>query len=159
MKPLKFIILYFLLFVACTSKQSNKVQSHTSSKKDIKSNIKNTPTPKYYIFENDTLKQVLELKVYQEHEIAFKLISLNKKRKQQAKIEGIAKSKSGDIEIEEDTEGNAYPVNEYIYEKNCWLAIRIDRSTKTKIRINEAECNIHNLYCPFSSIDLLVIKD
>ena len=31
-----------------------------------------------------------------------------------------------------------------------------DKDTKTKMRINESDCNLHNQYCPFSSVDLLI---
>jgi hypothetical protein len=122
----------------------------------VKTNIEKNSINTVYVFENDTLKQIIELSLYNEKEIAFKLISQNKQRKQEAKIEGVAKIKGGDVEIDEDAEGNAYPVNEYIYEKDCWLAFRIDKDTKTKMRINESDCNLHNQYCPFSSVDLLI---
>ncbi|KAF0128603.1 MAG: hypothetical protein FD155_3161 [Bacteroidetes bacterium] len=152
MKTIKFILCLFIC-VSCTSQTS---QNNTSSKKEEETNIEKNSINTVYVFENDTIKQTVELSLCNEKEIAFKLISQNKQRKQESKIEGIAKIKGGDIELDEDAEGNAYPVNEYIYEKDCWLAFRIDKDTKTKIRINEADCNLHNLYCPFASVDLLV---
>lgn len=152
MKTIKFILCLFIC-VSCTSQTS---QNDTSSIKEEKTNIEKDLISTLYVFENDTIKQTVELSLCNEKEIVFKLISQNKQRKQVSKIEGIAKNKGGDIELDEDAEGNAYPVNEYIYEKECWLAFRIDRDTKTKMRINEADCNLHNLYCPFASVDLLV---
>jgi len=142
-------------FVSCTSQTS---QNNTFSKKEEKTNIKKNSINTIYVFENDSIKQTIELSLCNEKEIVFKLISQNKYRNQESKIEGIAKIKGGDIELDEDSEGNAYPVYEYIYEKDCWLAFRIDKETKTKIRINEANCILHNLYCPFASVDLLVTQ-
>jgi|WetSurSiteA1Bulk_404760.scaffolds.fasta_scaffold21758_2 hypothetical protein len=152
MKTIKLTFCLFI-FVSCTSQTS---QNNTSSIKEEETNIEKNSINTVYIFENDTIRQTVELSLCNEKEIAFKLISQNKQRKQESKIEGIAKNKGGDIELDEDAEGNAYPVNEYIYEKECWLAFRIDRDTKTKMRINEADCDLHNLYCPFASVDFLV---
>jgi hypothetical protein len=153
MKTIMFI-LCLTICASCINSQTSKSQTF-SNKKD-KISIEKSSITAVYVFENDTIKQTVELSFCNEKDIVFKLISQNKLRKQEAKIEGIAKIKGGDIEIDEDVEGNAYPVNEYIYEKDCWIAFRIDKDSKTKIRINEADCNFRNLYCPYASVDLLV---
>jgi len=153
MKMIKFILCLFIC-VSCTSQTS---QNNSSSNKEEKINKEENSINTVYVFENDTIKQTVELSLFNEKEIVFKLISQNKLRKQESKIEGIAKIKGGDIELDVDAEGNAYPVNEYIYEKDCcWLAFRIDKDTKTKMRIIAADCNFHNLCCPFASVGLLV---
>lgn len=151
---MKAVLCIFCLFfcVSCTSQTSNS----PSQNKVTKSYFERDSLKTVYIFENDTLKQTIVLSRFNENEIDFKLISENKSRKQKALLEGIAKIKDGDVEIDEDSEGNAYPVNEYIYEKDCWLAFRIDRSTHERMRINEADCNQHSQYCPFASVDLLI---
>ena len=152
---MKAIILIFSLFV-CLSCTHQTPKDNTSTNNDTESIKESNSLNTAYVFENDTLKQTVEISLFNEEEIVFKLISENKYRKQKALIEGIAKIKEGDIELDEDAEGNAYPVNEYIYEKECWIAFRIDIKTKTKMRINEADCNQHNLYCPFASFDVLI---
>lgn len=152
MKTMRFI-LYLFICVSCTSQTP---QNNISPKKEVKTNIAKNSVTTVYVYENDTIRQTVELSFCNDKEIAFKLISQNKQKKQDAKIEGIAKTKDGDVEIDEDAEGNAYPVNEYIYEKDCWLAFRMDKDTKTKMRINEANCKLHNKFCPFASVDLLI---
>ena len=47
-------------------------------------------------------------------------------------------------------------ITEYIYSKDCWLSIRLDIDTKTKISIKDADCNIYNLNCPYNSVDILI---
>ena len=152
MKAIKLILCFFI----CASCISQTSQDNLSSKNDAKSDVDKKPMSTVYVFENETLKQTVELSFFNEKEIAFKLISQNKKEKQYAQIEGIAKMRGGDVEIDEDAEGNAYPVDEFIYEKNCWLAFRIDRNTKARMRVNETNCNLHSQYCPFASVGLLI---
>ena len=106
-----------------------------------------------YLYKNDTLRQIVELSAIDETKIHFKLISENILKNQKESIEGIAKINNGDVEIDEDEEGNAYPVNEYIYEGDCWLSFRIDFS-QTIMSIKMADC-IPNPYCPFSSVGFL----
>ncbi len=166
MKSIKFILCLFVC-VSCTSQTSQKNQSSLKekitsiekdsvSRKEVKASFEKDSATTVYIFENDTIKQTVELNKCNDKEIVFKLTTQNKHSKQDAKIEGIAKMKGGDVEIDEDAEGNAYPVNEYIYEKDCWLAFRIDRDNKSKMRINEANCNLHKKNCPFASVDILI---
>lgn len=150
---MKVIFFIFFLFnwVSCTSSHNNPI---SRNKENIK--IEDKLLNKHYVFENDTLQQYLELSWLNEKTISFKLVSKNMKRKQESKIEGVAKLKNGDIEIDEDAEGNAFPVNEYIFEKNCWLAFRLDKNTQTKVSILEADCMVNNIFCPFASIDYLI---
>jgi hypothetical protein len=147
---MKIIPLIFCMFVfAACSKPST-----VSTRNDAKENYANSAST-VFVFENETLKQTAELSAFTENEISFKLTSENKVKKQKAVIEGIAKTKGGDPEIDEDAEGNAYPSVEYTYNKGCWLAFRLDMDTKTRMRINEADCTLHNPDCPFASAGLL----
>jgi hypothetical protein len=116
--------------------------------------MENNDFPVEFIYENDTIKQTVKIQFMNDDEIKFQLNCENKMRNQNAFIEGIAKSKDGDLEIDEDEEGNAYPVIEFIYEKDCWLAFRIDLDTRSILRIHMADCT-PNPYCPFSSVGIL----
>jgi hypothetical protein len=110
-----------------------------------------------YTYENDTLFQKVELKFISEKSISFVLTSKNKQRNKLSKIEGLAKSKVDlDPEIDEDEEGNAYPAEQYFFEKSCELLIRVDIEQKNKLRVIEANCeNQHDSVCPFTSVGIL----
>lgn len=118
----------------------------------------NNSKSEIFEFENDTLKQYVELYSRNEREISFLLVSRNKITMQEARLAGIAKNKGGDAELDEDADGYAYVVTEYIYDNECWLAFRLDNDTNTRIRVNEADCAMSTDSTPFYSIALLVKK-
>jgi hypothetical protein len=152
MKALRFVLCLFVC-LSCVS----KTQENRTLNKDNDSNlIEDYSTVMRYMFENDTIKQTVELSLHTENEIHFKIISYNKIKMQDEKLTGIAIAKGGDIELDEDLEGNAYPVYEYIYENDCWIAFRIDKDSKVKMRVIEADCIFLNPCCPFASVNLLL---
>jgi hypothetical protein len=110
-----------------------------------------------YKLENDTILQILEIKLITNQQVNFALSSTNKPKQKTFKIEGIARSKgTADPEIDEDEEGNAYPAISYLFENDCWLALRIDMQSKERVQINEAECeDLHDQCCPFGSMGIL----
>lgn len=110
-----------------------------------------------YLFENDTLMQRAELKSISDTTVHFVLTSKNKRNGKLAVIEGLANSVAdADPEIDEDEEGNAYPAQEYIFEKGCWLSIRVDMEEMDKLRVIEASCEkVHDKSCPFGSLGIL----
>lgn len=108
----------------------------------------------FYLYENDTLKQMVEISRINEKELNFKLISENKYRNQTSMIEGVAKFKH--IEMDEDMEGNGCPILEYLYNEDCWLAFRIDRNTGGWLIVNEADCKNSNPFCPLESVGYLI---
>ena len=87
---MKAIILIFSLFV-CLSCTHQTPKDNTSTNNDTESIKESNSLNTAYVFENDTLKQTVEISLFNEEEIVFKLISENKYRKQKALIEGIAK--------------------------------------------------------------------
>jgi len=107
-----------------------------------------------YIYENDTIKQTVKLSFVNENKITFQLISENILREQSATIEGVAISNDWGMETDDDDEGYAYAVTEYIHEGDCWLSFRIDMETQTTMRIIMADC-VPNPYCPFTSVGIL----
>lgn len=50
-------------------------------------------------------------------------------------LAGRAILKIGDLEWDEDDEGVAYPVDEYVYDSACYMAIRIEMDTYRRARI------------------------
>jgi hypothetical protein len=111
-----------------------------------------------YSFENDTLKQTVELSRITKTEIRFKLISENKFRGQMNYTAGTAKNIyiDYDPEIDEDEEGMAYPVNEYIHEGDCRLSFRIEMDRQEKMQVKVADnCLSSNPYCPLASAGIL----
>lgn len=89
-------------------------------------------------YEDSTLTQIIKIKYIDKHKIMFILKSKNES--ELSKISGVAVSKSGDYEIDEDDKGYAYPAVQYIYNKDCWLSIRIDAKTRERLQINEGNC-------------------
>ena len=146
----KILILFFLFICINISARS----WNTFTKMESVLNVPVLNKDFVYIYENDTLIQTVNITIVNEKGIEFQLFSENKIRNQIASIEGVAIKNIGDAEIDEDEEGNAYPVDEYIYEGDCWLSFRIDMETHTTMKIKLADCT-SNQYCPFSSIELL----
>jgi hypothetical protein len=129
----------------------------------------NKTTDKYnlskciYIFENDTIIQTVNVNFINENEINFNYTVENKFKKQKSIIQGIAKNRNktseNGVEIDEDEEGNSYPVNEYIYDNNCRLYFRIDMDTQFRMQIREADCLHSNSLCSFESSGILIKQD
>lgn len=165
---MKFIHLsfYFIIFF-CSFQKNNGVMGLSTvlayNNNFLLSNIDNlnefrikSQSNSLYLYENDTLKQTVEISQLSDKEIHFKFISENKYRKQTFMIEGVALNKYDGIEIDEDEEGNAYPMLEYIYNGDCWLAFRIDLKARKYLRIKQADCKRYNVFCPLNSIEFLI---
>jgi len=157
------VIINFLFVFSCTTGNDKDVMNTETVLQNNEGEVvsdepeiikNNSSLNIVYVYENDTLIQTVKLFFVNKREIEFQLISENKVRQQKASIEGIAKTNNGDAEIDEDEEGNSYPVNEYIYESDCWLSFRIDMETQTTMKIIMEDC-ISNQYCPFSSVGIL----
>lgn len=157
MKTILFIFCLFLC-MSCTSQTTSKP---SQVQKENIQNINSVPKrqqnkPVIYIFENDTIKQKVELGLFNDKELNFTLTTENKAQKKKAILKGLAKIKNGDVELDEDSEGNAYPVDEYIYDFECWIAFRIERGSHLRMIIKEADCKQHDYSCPFASEGILV---
>lgn len=130
-----------------------------SSNDTIKYNTKKSEDSHHtYVFSNDTLIQKVTLEYLSDNKIRFVLLSKNNIRELSDSVKGIATSKSSeDPEIDEDEEGNAYPAQEYIFDGDYWLSIRIDMEKKDKLRIivGENYPSKHKEYCPLGSIGIL----
>ena len=82
-----------------------------------------------WLFENQTIKQVLEVSHINDTVFQFHYEVYDKTNNISHEINGTAthNTKKNDygVEMDEDEDG-AYMVNEYIYDAKCWLAFRID---------------------------------
>jgi hypothetical protein len=88
--------------------------------------------------------------------LQYKYIVESVQDNKKIEFKGIAILKQGDAEMDEDENGYAYLVNEYIDETDCWISIRIDAENKTKARVIIADCEkkeVKNI--PLSSIGIL----
>ena len=91
--------------------------------------------------ENDTIRQTLTVDSIGVHTLKFVITSFNKITKKEATLKGVAVSGSSqDYESEDDEKGYSYEVTEYIYEKQCWISLRIERDGKSKAVIKQADC-------------------
>ena len=50
-------------------------------------------------------------------------------------LAGKAILKVGDLEWDDDDDGVAYPVDEYVYDSVCYMAIRLDAETRMRARV------------------------
>ena len=153
---------YALLFVlmigvSCNSgtgenkRTNNTLPATTEGKKSLDG------TSIFYKFENDTLKQSVEIVKQKSNSIVFILLSENKRNHKQARTEGEAFLKGGDAELDEDDDGNSYLVSEYIFDRQCWISFRLDSETRSKMKIIEADCKQkHDPSCPFASVGILM---
>lgn len=160
MKIVKHILYCITLFwVACYS----SVSAFCMNKVNPKSNIPNaTPianADSLFLFEysNDTISQRLQFTFLDDSKIEFKLTSENKVRNKTVVKQGIAINEYknfGASETDEDETGSLYPVVEYIYRKECWLAFRFDIA-HTHLRIKEADNGKAVPCCPLKSVGIL----
>jgi hypothetical protein len=159
------IILSAIALIASGCGQVKSKQTETTNNKEVVSEQEfieqeliqdNSSSSITYIYENDSLKQTVTVDYINKSAITFKLTSYNRRVNQTAMIEGTAKDKSSGLatEIDEDENGNTYPVMEYIYSGDCWLSFRVDVETQTTIRVTLADCE-DNPYCPFTSMGIL----
>jgi len=163
------ILIISLFMLSSCINQSSKQNSTSINEADSNAEKSSNDTIKYntmksedshstYVFSNDTLIQKVTLEYLSDNKIRFVLVSKNNIRELSDSVKGIATSKSsGDLEIDEDEEGMAYFAQEYIFDGDYWLSIRIDMDKKDKLRIIVGENYPfkHKEYCPLSSIGIL----
>lgn len=106
--------------------------------------IKESESPAHaaivYHFRSDSLSQTVQIDSLSPGTIRFSY-SISGVPKQQYRLEGTAVLKDGDLEIDEDEDGNAFPVEEYVYKKDdCYLAFRIDADTRSRMSITNSGC-------------------
>jgi hypothetical protein len=157
-KIIRYLIIILLLLTAFScKKQEDNRRSNTDNTKQKQDSTYNE---KIYLYEDNEFVQRIKVKKINDKSISFVLISKNKIKKLSNTISGVAKLNEGSGENDNDEEGNAYFVNEYMYDTdNCWLAFRIDVDTKSLMRIKEADCDkLRNPDCPFASIATLKLK-
>lgn len=111
-------------------------------------------------YSNDTIRQSVEVSLLDDLRISFKLTTENKLRKKTAVRQGVATNKQKDFgasETDEDETGSLYPVVEYTYGGDCWLAFRFDEKYG-RLRIKEADNEKPVSGCPLKSVGVLTVK-
>ena len=167
----KIVFCLFWLATGCNNSSADKKTDKENSKADtsqISSKLLDSTIEKdnndslnnvLYECKNDTLLQILAVKYITKKLIVFELTTTNKVKNETSTLTGSAKKgkSNQDPEMDEDSEGNAYPVTEYHYTKNeCSLSIRIARDTKDRARVLEYGCNkLHEINTPFASVGVL----
>lgn len=157
-------LIFTLLLSLLGCKPYNKPESNPIADDSIVADLSQSDVERKsaltYEYENDTLIQTITIRLISEKELSFTLISKNKQKDKSSLINGIARLDGTDPEIDEDEEGNAYPSQQYIFERDCWLSIKIDMELKDKIRVVEASCENHrDVSCPFNSVGILRKKE
>jgi hypothetical protein len=161
------LLTYFIFLVLLGCGNQKKVsESVTASADTIPSRAEETSESKSeggtekerFVFINDTISQELVVDQYENDSIRFSIQVRNLSRNLSSEIHGKAvKNKSTEgAELDENREGDTYLVDEYFFDKDCWLAIRIDADNHLTARIKEAECSRkHPTCCPFRSIGIM----
>ena len=98
-----------------------------------------------YIYKNDTLSQIMTMTFLSEEIISFSYIIVNKNHNSHYCIQGKASLIKGDAETDESEDGTLYLVDLFEYRKECYLAIRIDAETYSRISIVAGDCDSDNL--------------
>ncbi|OWP83290.1 hypothetical protein BWK59_11300 [Flavobacterium davisii] len=146
------LIILAIIITSCNNKNAKTELTHTTNKIDTilkevpKEKVKYETISQIYQLDNDTLFQEVELKKIEKGKIDFVIISKSKTQNNTEEIQGIAfVSEGSDVEFEEDEEGNAIPVTEYLYKnENCWISLKIDMENKNFLKLREADCNVFN---------------
>lgn len=107
-----------------------------------------------YEYKNDTLSQTLTILFLSEETISFSYMIVNGNDNSRFCIQGNANLRNGDAEMDENEEGISYLVDLYEYQKECYLAIRIDAETYSRIRIVAGDCDSYNI---LNSVDYLTL--
>jgi|YNPMSStandDraft_1061717.scaffolds.fasta_scaffold91487_2 hypothetical protein len=144
------IFLLILLPFSCThnineEQHSSKLYDTLTVDDNVKNEVvneenieKNGDFDYAYFYEDTIFNDILRVKYIDENKIKFKLIIENKNLKCKKEIVGTASLRDSEtgIELDEDEEGNAYPVNEFEYkDKGCFTYIRISFDKKDKASI------------------------
>ena len=161
MKKITIFIFSFVL-VSCYDSGNSNTQFQTKKVEiDYQNSVdefiaKHTATHDVFEFANNEVVQLAALSCVDETTTKFSIKTISKKNENVSELEGVAILKEGDVEIDEDEDGIGYPVNEYIYNENCCIAVRLALESKNLLRINSAECgDIVTESAPFISKGVL----
>lgn len=109
-----------------------------------------------FLFENDTVRQSITIDSLSPGSIRFLYAVENRVLKNVVKQEGVARLKQGDLEIDVDSEGHGFAVQEYIFdEASCYLALRINAEDGSTLSVTSGDCAQESGSFPFSSIGFL----
>ena len=108
-------------------------------------NTKTKVTEKIYVYEDKTELRSITVVQKSSKEITFELLIKNKTNGYEKKINGSAVMKGGDLEIDEDEDGNAYPCYEYVFKSDDnYMGIRIDAETGDRLTISSSNKEIES---------------
>lgn len=142
---------------------SKKTTNHTIIKNPCttESAKKQISLRKSYILNNDTLSQILTIRYIVNNRIYYKIKVFNKINHLADSINGMAKANiKADPEIDESSDGTAYPAIQFNDLRKDYVAIRIELGRKNKVQIqaNDAKLAKYPSKCPFSSQGILYLK-
>jgi len=141
------------------------IKKITLLNKEVNTITKNSITD-IYLYEDENIKQTVQIFNKTESEINFSLTSENKIEKAISSIEGIARNENiaGDLEFDDDEEGEAYPVFEYFFhKKECSIGFRLGARIENDLIENDLltikeskECiSLREKSAPFRSVGIL----
>lgn len=156
---MKHIIIFILLIftIACKNKDSkshNRVINNATNDKNKEIKSITIDNSILYYFEDNNISQQINI-IFHKEKLSFKLRSINKDNNLSDSLEGEAiLNNLTEMEFEEDNDGNAIPVNEYIYKfKECWISFRVENEHQRFIKLKQTDCKIfettNNLYSEF----------
>lgn len=101
------------------------------------------PVKKTFIYEDADVYREVVVENLDKKEISFVLLIRNKKKNSNVRLTGRASLKSGDFEIDTDSEGNGYPVKEYVYDQDKrYIAFRIDVEKQERMTVKSPDAEI-----------------
>jgi hypothetical protein len=110
------------------------------------------------VYENDTIRQVVQIVTMNEDSMTFRFVSENKQHAQKIEMTGVAINRNAGLDpeiIEDEEDGLSYAVDEYTYEGYCCLWFSIELENQSRMTIEAANCKTDNPYCPVHSAGTL----
>lgn len=129
---MKIVFLFVALLCALGLMYSCNGRTDSSMQKETKK-VRPLDWEGRYLSPEGEPKQVLEVKVSKD-EVSFNY-SIVKDGNACYSLAGRAILKVGDLEWDDDEEGVAYPVDEYVYDSACYMAVRIEADSHRLARI------------------------
>lgn len=145
---MKNLFLCFAIFamIGCTTNKNSNANTVSNrfivefEKKASDFTGKYSATHEIYRYEDTEFVQIAAILRSKGDSVSFCLKTISKLMDDEATISGVAVSQNGDVEIDEDMNGIGYPVLEYIYSGDCWIALRLALESNDMLRINSDGC-------------------
>lgn len=124
------VIIFAMVFVcSCNGGLEGSEQKDSSAQK-----TRQVDWEGLYRSSEGNILQVLKVSVSSD-EMSFKYAIAKNSDSLCYALSGMAILKVGDLEWDDDDNGVAYPVDEYVYDSVCYMAIRIEADSHRRARI------------------------